>query len=230
MPAYHAGIQPDDHIRAVNGQPVKFWEDMVKKIHDAPRQPMRLQIERQGAVREVTVTPVVRKIVDLFGKEQEVGMIGVASKGTFETYRVGPVEALGKAMEKLNEWTVQTVTALWSMVTGKVPFRDSMTGPIGLVVITSEAVALGIAPVLFLISLFSLSLAIFNVFPIPVLDGGHLLFLAIETLRGRPVSMRVQERAAQVSFFLLITLILVICVNDMERFGIFKKLRDLFGG
>lgn len=229
MPAYAAGIQPDDYIRRVNGEPVQFWEEMVKKIHDKPDQPLRLEVERAGAVHEVTVTPVVREIVDLFGDKQRVGMIGVASKGAFQVYRVGPLEAVPKAMHKLNEWTYQTLMALWSMVTGKVPFKDSMTGPIGLVVITSEAVALGIAPVLFLISLFSLSLAIFNVFPIPVLDGGHLLFMALEKLLGRPVSPAVQERAAQVSFFLLITLILVICANDLERFGMIKKLRELVG-
>ena len=230
MPAYAVGIQPDDYIRAVNGKPVQFWDDMVKLIHDAPDRALTLRIERRGAVHDVTVTPVVRDIIDLTGNKKRVGMIGVASKGTFQVYRVGPLTALGKAVQKLNEWTAQTLIALWSMVTGKVPFRDSMTGPIGLMVITSEAVALGIAPVLFLVSLFSLSLSIFNVFPIPVLDGGHLLFLALEKLRGRPVSLSFQERAAQVSFFILITLILVICVNDLERFGMLKKLRTLFGG
>ena len=83
---------------------------------------------------------------------------------------------------------------------------------------------MGIAPLLFLISLFSLSLAIFNLFPIPILDGGHLLFLAIERLRGRPVSLSVQERSFQVSFVLLMTLVLVICINDVSRFGLVDKL------
>ena len=85
--------------------------------------------------------------------------------------------------------------ALWSMITGRLPLRDSVTGPIGLVYLTSEAVKMGIAPLLFLTSLFSLSLAIFNVFPIPILDGGHLLFLALEKLRGRPVSVSQGERS-----------------------------------
>ena len=102
--------------------------------------------------------------------------------------------------------------------------RDSMTGPIGIVYMTSEAMRSGLPALLSTISLLSLSLAIFNVFPIPILDGGHLFFLVLEKLRGRPVSIQVQERSAQVSFVLLVTLVLVICINDVNRFGLVEKL------
>ncbi len=112
------------------------------------------------------------------------------------------------------------------MATGKLPVRDAVTGPVGIVFLTSEAVHLGFAPLLFLISLFSLSLALFNVFPIPILDGGHLLFLVLEKFRGRPVSINIQERSAQVSLILLVTMFVLVCVNDVSRFGLVDKVMD----
>ena len=109
-------------------------------------------------------------------------------------------------------------------MTGKLSLRDSVTGPIGIIYLTSEAVQMGIAPLLFLTSLLSLSLAIFNLLPLPILDGGHLFFLAIEKLRGRPVSLNVQERSTQISFVLLMSLVVVICLNDVSRFGLLEKV------
>jgi regulator of sigma E protease len=153
-----------------------------------------------------------------------VGLIGIAPSGEFETRRVGPVSAIGRTIEQQNEWVGQTLLALWSMITGRIAMRDSVTGPIGILYLTSEAAQLGIAPLLYLISLFSLSLALFNVFPIPILDGGHLFFLLLEKLRGSPISVNIQERAAQVSFVLLMTMVLFICINDVSRFGLLDKV------
>ena len=153
---------------------------------------------------------------------------GVSPSGAFESRRVGPLAAFGRTITQQNEWLAQTMFALWSLATGKISMRESMTGPIGILYLASEAAQMGVAPLLSLMSLFSLSLALFNLFPIPILDGGHLFFLAIEKLRGTPVSVNVQERSAQVSFFLLMTLILVICINDVNRFGLVEKVLGWF--
>ena len=83
---------------------------------------------------------------------------------------------------------------------------------------------MGLGSLLYLVSIFSLSLAIFNLFPIPILDGGHLLFLALEKLRGRPVGVKVQEQAAKISFAVLMTLLVFICVNDLQRFKVVDKV------
>lgn len=227
MPAKAAGLQVGDRILAVNDQSVRTWEDMTKLIYEAPDQPTEFRVARRGITRVFTITPKPKPITDPFGRKKTVGLIGVTPSGAFESYRVGPVAAIGRTIKQQNEWTAQTLLALWSMMTGKMSMRDSVTGPIGIVYLTSEAVRTGLSPLLFLVSLFSLSLAIFNVFPIPILDGGHLLFLAIEKLRGRPVSINVQERSAQVSLALLITLVLMICVNDLNRFGLTDKLLGL---
>ncbi len=228
MPAKAAGIQIGDRVTAVDGVPVKTWEQMTKRIYASPGHPITVEIDRDGATQRIEVTPKAKEITDPFGHRKTVGQIGIIPKGDFHTYRVGPIEAIRRTVKQQHEWTIQTFFALWSMATGKMSVRDSVTGPIGIVVLTSEAVQLGIAPLLFLVSLFSLSLAIFNLFPIPILDGGHLLFLALEKLRGRPVSIQVQERSAQVSLVLLVTMVLVICANDVSRFGLVDKLMGIF--
>jgi regulator of sigma E protease len=229
MPAKSAGLEVGDRVVAVNGRPIKTWDELTKTVYASPDRSIELRVDRAGESETINVTPVARDMKDPIGHEKRVGLIGVAPSGVFEPYRVGPIESFSRAASQQWEWTVQTIMALGSMVTGRLPFRDSVTGPIGLVYLTSDAVRLGIAPVLFLISLFSLSLAIFNLFPIPILDGGHLFFLLIEKLRGKAVSIRVQERAAQVSFVLLMTLVLVISFNDLQRFGLLKWAGKLFG-
>lgn len=224
MPAQAAGLQQGDRIQSINGRPIHTWEEMTQVIYEAPGRPLTVELERNDGPQALSVTPQAKAITDPFGRPKTIGLIGIAPSGAFQSYRVSPLAAFGRAFRQQNEWTKQTLLALWSTLTGKLSLRDSVTGPIGLVYLTSEAVRMGVAPLLFLVSLFSLSLAIFNLFPIPILDGGHLLFLAIERLRGRPVSLSVQERSFQVSFVLLMALVLVICLNDVSRFGLVEKL------
>ena len=228
MPSAAAGLRVEDRIESVNGQPVTTWEQMTEFIHHSPQQPLTLAIRRGEQLTTVTMTPTAKVVSDMLGRPQTVGQIGITPSGAFLALRLAPVPAAGRAWHQHLIWLRQTLAGLWSMVTGRLSMRDSVTGPIGIVILTSEAVKLGISPVLFLVSLFSLSLAIFNCFPIPVLDGGHLLFLAAEQLRGRPVSLKVQERSVQLGFALLLTLVIVVCANDLSRFGIFDRLAGWF--
>ena len=229
MPAHAAGLEPGDRISAIDGRPIHTWDELTTAVYASPGRPLSLRVESRGAARTVTVTPAPKQVTDPIGREKTVGLIGVAPSGVFEPYRLSPVPALGRAFRQQIQWTEETLAAMGSLLTGKLALRDSVTGPIGLVYLTSDAVKLGIAPVLFLASLFSLSLGIFNLFPIPILDGGHLFFLLIEKLRGKAVSVKIQERAAQVSFVLLMTLVLVISFNDLHRFGLLGRLGKLVG-
>ncbi|MBI4597568.1 MAG: RIP metalloprotease RseP [Candidatus Omnitrophica bacterium] len=228
MPAALAGLQPDDRIASVDGQPLASWEQMTKIIARSPERPLAFVIQRQQATFSVAITPKAKSLTDFLGQTKTVGQIGISPSGAFQSTRLAPFAAATRAVTQQNEWLQQTLMALLSMVTGRLSVRDSVTGPIGIVMLTSEAVKLGISPVLFLVSLFSLSLAVFNLFPIPILDGGHLLFLALEQLRGRPISLKVQERSAQVGFALLMSLVLVVCANDLSRLGVFDKVAGWF--
>ena len=224
MPAQAAGLQTGDRIRSIGSRPIRTWDEMTTLIYAAPDQPLTFVIARGETTMTVAMTPRAKSIADPFGRQKTVGLIGIVPSGVFESSRVGPLTAIRRTWQQQNEWIGQTLLGLWSMLTGKLSVRDSVTGPIGILFLTSEAVRLGLTPVLFLISLFSLNLAIFNLLPLPILDGGHLFFLVVEKLRGRPVSLGVQERAAQVSLMLLVALVLVICVNDVSRFGLVEKL------
>ena len=226
MPAQAAGVQVGDRIVAINGEPVPTWEAMTKRIYVSAGTPLQMQFERNGKLRNVRLTPQAKPTKDPFGRSKTIGLVGISPSGEFRATRVGPVAALGRTIHQLNEWTAQTLLSFVSLLTGRMSLHDSVTGPIGIIYLTAEAVKMGIAPLLFLISLFSLSLAIFNLFPIPILDGGHLLFLTIEKLRGKPVSLNVQERSAQVSFVFLVVLVLMICINDVNRFGLVEKITN----
>jgi regulator of sigma E protease len=223
MPAQRAGLQIGDRIRAIDGESIETWDKMTELVSGAPGQVLTVTVERAGSAQTLPVTPALEKETDPFGRERSVGRIGITPSGDFVTIRLGPIESMMRTMTQHAEWLGQTLLGLWSMLTGRIPVRDSVTGPIGIIYLTSEAVRLGLGPLLYFVSIISLMLAFFNLFPIPVLDGGHLFFLALERLRGRPVSFKVQERAAQVSFALLMAFILFVCVNDVSRFWFGKE-------
>ena len=172
----------------------------------------------------MTVTPRPTASTDIFGRPKTIGLIGIGPKGDYRLYRAGPIQAVGRALQLQRELASQTMIALWLMATGKLSAQQSMTGPIGIVVMATEALRLGLSSTLSFIGIISFSLALFNVFPIPILDGGHLLFLFLEKLRGRPVSVNVQERSAQVSFVVLVAFVVVVCINDVNRFGLLDKI------
>lgn len=230
MPAKAAGVQVGDRILAVEGTPIRTWDELTRIIHRSAGQPLNLQVQREGATLTLRVTPAAQEHPDPFGRARTVGLMGVSPSGAFTTYRVSPLEAVHQTASKQAEWLSQMGLSLWSMVTGRVPMQESLTGPIGIVYMTSEAVRMGLGALLYLVSIFSLSLAIFNFFPIPILDGGHLLFLVCEKFRGRPVSLIVQEKATQIGFAVLMTLVVLVCVNDLNRLGVVEKLRGFWRG
>ena len=130
--------------------------------------------------------------------------------------------------KKLVDLTAITYKALWSILTGKLSLKESMTGPIGIFIITGKAAQMGFIYLFHLMGLLSASLAIFNLLPLPVLDGGHIMFLIIEKLRGKPLSLRTQEVIANVGVVFLITLTVFIFYSDIMKFGLFKELAKFF--
>lgn len=227
-PAEVQGILPGDRITAVDGKSVKYWEDMTEIIHKHAAKPMVLSIERKGRRFEKEIHPVVRQTKDIFGNETKIALIGIAPSEMIESVRYGPLQAIQMGFNKLIQLTVMTYKALWSVLIGRLSVKESMTGPIGIFIITGQAAKLGFIYILHLMAVLSASLAIFNVLPFPVLDGGHIIFLAIEKIRGRPLSIRTQERIANVGISLLILLMLFIFYSDIMKFGIADKAIKLF--
>lgn len=130
--------------------------------------------------------------------------------------------------KKLLDLTCLTYKALWSIFTGRLSFKESVTGPIGIFIITEQTAKMGLLYLFHLLGILSASLAIFNVLPFPVLDGGHILFLIVEKVRGKPLSSKAQEMIANIGVSALIVLTIFIFYSDIVKFGIIGKIVKLF--
>ena len=124
--------------------------------------------------------------------------------------------------------TAVTYKALWCIITGRLSVKESLTGPIGIFVVTGQAAKMGFIYILHLMGILSASLAMFNILPFPILDGGHILFLGIEKLRGKPLSVKAQEAIANVGVTLLILLTVFIFYSDIIKFGVMGKVAKIF--
>ncbi len=228
-PAAEAGLKPGDRILAVDGRPVDAWEQMTLAIQ-ARTDPVTLTVEREGKTFPQVVRPKVIERTNLFGTRTRTGMVGITPSDEVRIQRYSPPRAFLKAGAQVWFLTHETLKSLWAIATGGLSMKESFTGPIGIFYITSAVAEQGITPLLQLIAVLSTSIGLFNLLPVPVLDGGHLLFLAVEKLRGRAVSMLTQERMTRVGLGLLLLLLAVVTYNDLLRFNIGGKLMGLFGG
>lgn len=227
-PAEKAGIVIGDKVMKVDGKDVKYWEDMTALIHNHFEGPIRLTIERKGVTQEVVIQPVIREMKDIFGKNTKIALLGVAPSQRIENVRYGFFDSFRMGFNKLMNLTALTYKAIWSIVTGRLSVKESMTGPIGIYVITGKAAQMGLIYLVHLMAMLSASLAIFNLLPLPVLDGGHILFLIVEKLRGKPLSIRAQEAISNIGVGLLILLTVFIFYNDIMKFDVFGGISKLF--
>lgn len=227
-PAETAGIKAEDKILKINGKDVLYWDDVTKIIHTNKRNELNVTIQRGSSVMDIVVRPQSKQVNTIFGSKKNVSVIGIVPSEEVVYVKCGFFEAFYKGAEKLITLTYITYRALWASITGAIPFKESVTGPIGIFYITGQAAKLGLVYLLQLMGVLSASLAIFNLLPLPVLDGGHILFLIIEKLRGRPLSLKAQDNITKVGLSLLVCLMLFVFYNDFIRFGIFEKIGRIF--
>ncbi|MBP7056820.1 MAG: RIP metalloprotease RseP [Candidatus Omnitrophica bacterium] len=227
-PAEKGGVLVGDKIQAVDDVPVKYWEDMTAMIHKHGKDKIKLSIDRGGKEFQLELEPVIRETKDIFGRQSRIALVGISPSQSIENVRYGFAESLWMGARKLVQLTAITYKALWSMVIGQLSVKESMTGPIGIFMITGQAAKMGFIYILHLMGILSASLAIFNLLPLPILDGGHIIFLALEKLRGKPLSLKAQEAVANVGITFLILLTVFIFYNDIMKFGIADKVTGLF--
>lgn len=208
-PAEAAGLRPGDHIVAVDGKPVQKWNDLVEMVREKAGKRLPLLIDRAGAKVTLPVTPT-SKGED--GQELGYGRIGISLGQGFVTEYHGPVEALGQGFLQTYRIARLTVVSLYAMVARIIP--ADIGGPIRISVVAAEQAQRGLRYLVMFTILLSVNLAILNLLPIPILDGGHILFLGIEAALGRPLSLRVRETAMQVGTVLLIALMIFATYKD----------------
>lgn len=220
-PAAEAGLQPGDRILAVDGEPVDSFEDLQLVVRDSPGVPLVFTVERDGRTLELTVVPELREIETRLGTVR-IGMIGVTSRG-LEYRRLGPATALLEAVAETGRMVAATVHAIAQMIAGT-RGTEELGGPVRIAQMSGEIAQQGLLPALWFAAVLSLNLGLVNLFPIPMLDGGHLLLYVIEAVRGRPLSERAQEIAFRIGLAVVLTLMLFATLNDLRQLGLFDFL------
>jgi len=214
-PAARAGIQKGDKIIAVDGWEVNKWEDLSTRIKESQGKPLRVRLHRVNREMDIVVQPAKRESRNIFNERIDISDIGVASEVVIE--KINPLLAVGKAFYKTGEYSILTLAALYKMVKGEVSPRN-LGGPLLIAQMAGQQASEGFTSFFFFVAILSVNLGVLNFLPIPVLDGGHLLFFLFEWVLGRPVELRHRERAQQIGVFILILIMIYAFYNDITRF------------
>ncbi|MBW6401049.1 RIP metalloprotease RseP [Roseomonas sp. HJA6] len=220
-PAAEAGLRAGDRILALDGTPMQQFTDLQHYIEARPGQPVSMLVRRGDQELTVTPTPTARA-------EDGRGRIGVQGGGTIQRERLDPASALVAGTWHMVVVSGQTLSGVWQMISGQ-RGAEEIGGPLRIAQMSGEVADMGILPLITFIALLSINLALINLFPIPVLDGGHLVLYAAEALRGRPLPLRAQEYAFRGGFALLITLMLLATWNDLTQLGVVRWVTSLVG-
>ena len=224
--AESAGLLPGDEILAVDGYVVRGFTDLVRYVATSPERPIVMDLDRDGTALTLTLVPKAVEEQDRFGNSQRIGQIGVRSNATEEDirlYRPGPVEAIGMTFEEIRFIVQRTAAFLGDFFVGRGDV-EQLGGPVKVAKVSGEVATLGVVALINLMALLSLNIGIFNLLPVPMLDGGHLMYYLVEAIRGRPLSLRVQEIGFRFGFALVLALMVFTLFNDtvFDHFGILR--------
>ncbi|MHC5349571.1 sigma E protease regulator RseP [Metapseudomonas furukawaii] len=216
-PAQAAGLKSGDRLLALDGQPLDGWQQLVERVRKRPGEQVVLSVESQGQARDVSVTLATR------GEgENRTGYLGAGVKGVewppemLREISFGPLESVSEAAARTWSMSLLTLDSLKKMLLGELSVKN-LSGPITIAKVAGASAQSGVGDFLNFLAYLSISLGVLNLLPIPVLDGGHLLFYLIEMARGRPLSERVQAWGVQIGISLVVGVMLLALVNDLSR-------------
>jgi regulator of sigma E protease len=212
FPADRAGLQVGDKIVSVNGHDVQLWDQFVEVVRGSVGAPVALQIERKGQLKQITITPEKEPTP----RGDSVFVIGVGAKEDLHYHAIPFTQAVSIATEKTYETIAQTVGIVGKLVSGKVSIKQ-LQGPVGIGSEAGKAVKRGSVSVILLMVLISVNLGILNLLPIPILDGGNILLLAIEGGLRRDLSLAFKERYIQVGLVFLLVVFAIVMYHDVLK-------------
>jgi len=215
-PAHEGGLKKDDLIVAIDGFAVSSWDEMASIISESKGQPLKISVSRGESVSVATIQPELITTKNIFGEDIKRYVIGITASGDVFSKDLNPIEAFSESISQTYKIAKLTVISIVKLIQGSVSTK-TLGGPIMIAEMAGEQAKEGATNLIFFIALLSINLAILNFLPIPVLDGGHLLFFFIEAVIGRPVSTKVREIAQQAGIFVLILLMLYVFYNDISR-------------
>lgn len=205
--AKEAGLQTGDIVQSIDNSEISTWEDIVKVIQKHPGDELVFTVDRNGESQDISVTPKPQEI-----EGEEIGIIGVHSP-----VEKSPLRVIGNGFEQTYEWTKMIFVMLGKLVTGQFSI-DALSGPVGIYHSTDVVAKSGIFYLMKWGAILSINLGIMNLLPVPALDGGRLMFFAVEAVRGKPVDRQKEGMVHFIGFALLMVLMLVVTWNDIQRF------------
>ena len=220
-----AGILPDDRIVAIDGSSIERFEEVQRMVQPQPEVPLELTLLRDGERVVITIVPSLVETVNNFGQRQKIGRLGITRRG-IDYVQHGIAESLWRAGEETWFIAVSTLEAIGEIIIGA-RSADQLGGPVRIVQMSGMMAQAGVPAVLWFMAVLSISLGLINLFPIPLLDGGHLLFYALEVLRGKPLGDRAQEYGFRIGIAVVVSLMLFVTMNDLIQLGVFDFFKRL---
>ena len=217
-PAHDAGIRPGDMVLRINGDTIRTWYEMVDVVEVSSGETLALEVQRADSVVAMEVVPEEQTVRDeLSGEERQAGRIGIGIRFP-EPIRVrfGPAGAIVEGVRLTWHDASRVMYTLWGMITARISPRE-LGGPIFIGQMSGQIAQVGLMPLFLFMAFLSINLAILNLLPIPVLDGGHLVFLFLEGLRGKPLSLNLRVRLTQLGMFVLLGIMVFALTNDLFR-------------
>jgi regulator of sigma E protease len=226
-PAVKAGLKVGDVVTAIDGQEVKRWDEIPARISARKGEPVTFSVKRGEELLNLTITPERQPVKDVFGDPVDRLIIGISPGEETFTERYGPVAAVSKGAALTADTVVTTLTALKKLVMRAISL-DNLGGPIMIFVESGRQLSYGVANVIAFMALLSVNLAVFNLLPIPILDGGHLMFYGWELVTRRPVSEQVRDMGQRLGLAFLLCLLLLSTYNDFVRY--WKDITSFLSG
>ncbi|NTJ42453.1 RIP metalloprotease RseP [Agrobacterium larrymoorei] len=216
--AQTAGIMPGDRLLAIDGEKVVTFEDVRRYVSIRPGTQIAVTVERNGQELSLPMTPTRTETTDQFGNKIELGIIGIVTdqtRGNFRHVTYGPAEAVWEGVRETGHIITGTFNYIGNLITGRMD-ADQLGGPVRVAQASGQMATLGVAAVIQLAAVLSVSIGLLNLMPVPVLDGGHLVFYAIEAVRGRPLGSSAQEVAFRIGMAMIFSLMVFATWNDIS--------------
>ncbi len=222
-----AGMQPGDEIITIEGTVIDRFETLQRIVRESAGVPLGFVVLRDGVDVELVVTPRLAEVTDRFGNQLRIGQIGVTRSGGTVYVRHEPLTAIWLAADETVSLTVATLRVLGQIIAGT-RGTDELGGPIRIAQVSAQVAEDGLVTVFWFMAVLSINLGLINLFPIPMLDGGHLMFYAYEAIRGKPLGERVQEYGFRIGLALVLTLMVFATWNDLEQLEVVDFVVGLF--
>jgi regulator of sigma E protease len=215
-PAARAGLQAGDSIVAVDGTPVNRWEELSQQIRGRGGKPLTLTVKRGDKDLKFNLTPEKKEGLNIFGQKVQAFQIGVASSERLATEELGPFQALEEGVAYSLRIAALTLQSIYKLIAREISV-DTLGGPIMIAQVAGKQAEMGFIHLIHFMAVLSVNLTLLNLLPVPVLDGGHMVFLFLEAVRGKPLAVKHREMAQALGMVLILTLMLLVFYQDIMR-------------